>query len=98
MLCNIGKTDRQLRIGAGIVIIALGVVSGSWWGALGLLPLATGIMRWCPAYAPFGIKTGSADDASPPARAATCMSIRIRDAAEPPASASGDSFTAPASS
>ena len=62
MLCNIGKTDRQLRIGAGIVIIALGVVSGSWWGALGLLPLATGIMRWCPAYAPFGIKTGSADE------------------------------------
>jgi hypothetical protein len=30
-----------------------------WWGLVGILPLATSLMRWCPAYAPFGIDTGA---------------------------------------
>jgi hypothetical protein len=28
-----------------------------WWGLVGLVPLATGTLGWCPAYLPFGIKT-----------------------------------------
>ena len=64
MQCNVGTTDRRLRIVAGVAIIGAGIVFGSWWGVLGLLPLATGILRWCPAYVPLGIKTGCADKAT----------------------------------
>lgn len=57
MKCNVGKTDRTLRIVAGVVIIAAGLYFQSWWGAVGIVPIATGFLRWCPAYLPFGIKT-----------------------------------------
>jgi len=39
------------------VIIGLGVVSGSWWGAVGLVPLLTAALRWCPLYIPMGLST-----------------------------------------
>jgi hypothetical protein len=55
---NIGGADRVVRIVAGLVIIGTGLAMKSWWGAIGLLPLATGLIRWCPAYLPFGISTG----------------------------------------
>lgn len=54
---NIGKTDRTIRIVAGCIIIAAGVVAGSWWGIIGIVPIATAFLRWCPAYLPFGIST-----------------------------------------
>ncbi|MCS6808941.1 MAG: DUF2892 domain-containing protein [Bacteroidota bacterium] len=54
---NIGQTDRILRIIFGLAIIAVGVYVQSWWGAIGLIPLATAIIRWCPLYAPLGIST-----------------------------------------
>lgn len=58
MNCNVGGVDRILRIVAGLVILALGVVGPlGWWGLVGLVPLATGLMRWCPAYTIFGIRT-----------------------------------------
>jgi len=57
MTRNIGSTDRIIRIVAGLAIIAAGVYFGSWWGAIGLIPLATAAVGWCPAYAPFGIST-----------------------------------------
>jgi len=57
MKCNVGKTDRMLRIGAGIVIVAAGVALHSWWGAIGIVPILTGLIRWCPAYIPLGIST-----------------------------------------
>ena len=57
MKCNVGKTDRMLRIIAGLVIIAAGVALQSWWGAVGIVPLLTGLIRWCPAYVPLGIST-----------------------------------------
>ena len=59
MECNVGKTDRLLRIIAGMAIIAGGVYMQSWWGAIGIVPLFTGIIRWCPAYLPFGISTNN---------------------------------------
>ncbi|QEA12154.1 YgaP family membrane protein [Comamonas flocculans] len=58
MLNNVGGIDRVLRILVGIVLIALaatGVVG--WWGYLGVLPLATGLFRFCPAYGLLGIRT-----------------------------------------
>lgn len=57
MQCNIGKTDRTIRVTLGLAILALGVFFGSWWGLIGLVPLMTGVARWCPLYAPFHIST-----------------------------------------
>lgn len=47
---NVGSTDRVIRIVIGLVIVALGLIYGSWWGLLGLVPLATAMVGWCPAY------------------------------------------------
>jgi hypothetical protein len=57
MKCNVGKTDRIMRIIVGLGIIGFGVATQSWIGAIGLVPLLTGIIRWCPAYVPFKIST-----------------------------------------
>lgn len=58
---NVGNKDRTIRIAAGIGIIAVGAYMGSWWAALGIVPIATALMRWCPAYIPLGITTCEAD-------------------------------------
>jgi hypothetical protein len=54
---NVGKTDRILRVVAGLAIIGTGVAMQSWWGAIGIVPLATAAMGWCPAYIPFGFSS-----------------------------------------
>jgi hypothetical protein len=54
---NIGSVDRWVRIVLGIAIIVVGVVMKSWWGVIGLLPLVTALVGWCPAYLPFRITT-----------------------------------------
>lgn len=54
---NVGSTDRILRYILGIVILALGFYFKSWWGVIGLVPLLTASIGWCPAYAPFKIST-----------------------------------------
>lgn len=57
MKCNMGSTDRILRAVIGIAIISWGLATKSWLGALGLIPLGTAAVRWCPAYVPFRIRT-----------------------------------------
>lgn len=57
MKANVGGIDKALRIIAGLGIIGAGVYMGSWWGAVGLVPLVTGLINFCPAYAIFGLKT-----------------------------------------
>lgn len=57
MKANIGSTDRMLRIIAGIVILGLGVYFQSLWGVIGLVPLFTGLFRFCPLYTMFGMNT-----------------------------------------
>lgn len=54
---NVGNIDRLIRIIIGIVIIAFGVYYKSWWGLIGLLPIFTGAIRFCPLYVPFRIHT-----------------------------------------
>ncbi len=54
---NVGKTDRIIRVIAGLAIIGAGVSMQSWWGAIGVIPLATAALGWCPAYIPFGISS-----------------------------------------
>jgi len=57
MKCNVGKTDRIVRIVAGLAILIAGWVYGSWWGLVGLLLIGTAVIRFCPAYLPLGIST-----------------------------------------
>lgn len=54
---NVGGADRVVRIVVGLGIIAAGVYFKSWWGAIGVVPLFTAMIGWCPAYLPFGITT-----------------------------------------
>ncbi len=57
-LFNEGMADRLIRIIVGIIVIALVFVGPQTpWGWLGLLPLITGLVGWCPAYTLFGIRT-----------------------------------------
>jgi hypothetical protein len=58
MSVNIGKSDRLLRITAGLVLMALaatGTVGA--WGYVGIVPLLTGLFRFCPAYTLLGMNT-----------------------------------------
>ena len=60
MSANVGGIDRVVRIVAGLAILSLFVVlegNARWWAAIGLVPLATGVIGWCPAYLPFGLST-----------------------------------------
>jgi hypothetical protein len=57
MTCNIGKTDKVVRIVIGLVIAVLGIAFKSWWGLLAVLPLGTTAVGWCPVYVPFKIST-----------------------------------------
>lgn len=57
MKCNVGKIDKILRLVLGLAIIAVGLYFKSWWGAIGIVPIATGLCGNCPLYAPFGIST-----------------------------------------
>jgi hypothetical protein len=58
MKTNIGTIDRGLRVVAGLLLIGLslsGVIG--MWSWIGLVPLATGIFRFCPVYTLLGFKT-----------------------------------------
>ncbi|HBH36719.1 MAG TPA: DUF2892 domain-containing protein [Gammaproteobacteria bacterium] len=59
MMKNVGTIDRTIRIIAGIAIIGAGLYYQNWWGAIGAVPLLTGVMGWCPPYALFGWNTCS---------------------------------------
>ena len=56
---NVGNVDRMIRILLGLVIIALGFYFNSWLGAIGIIPLFTATVGWCPLYLPFGLSTCS---------------------------------------
>lgn len=60
MTSNVGGLDRGVRIAGGLVLIALTLTDAIGpWGWLGVVPLATGAIGWCPPYALFGINTCS---------------------------------------
>lgn len=55
---NIGNLDRLLRIAIGLVLMALAAThTVGWWGWLGVIPLLTGLIRFCPLYPLLGIRT-----------------------------------------
>lgn len=58
MKINVGSVDRALRIIAGLVLIGLAATGTiGAWGWIGVMPLLTGIFKFCPAYAIFGMNT-----------------------------------------
>jgi hypothetical protein len=54
---NVGSADRVIRIVLGLAIIIIGIVMHSWWGLIGLLPVATGLVRFCGLYPLMGWNT-----------------------------------------
>lgn len=62
---NVGTFDRIIRVTVGLALVAaslLGFIGA--WGWIGLIPLATGLFRFCPAYLPFGLNTCPAPKAA----------------------------------
>jgi hypothetical protein len=61
-MANVCGIDKTLRIVVGVVVLALTFVGPLTetlypWGLIGLVPLVTGLMGWCPAYLIFGFKS-----------------------------------------
>ena len=58
MAKNVGGLDKGLRIVAGLALLGLGAFGPlGWWGAIGIVPLATGVMGNCPLYSLLGLNT-----------------------------------------
>jgi hypothetical protein len=57
MKSNMGKADKVIRIVVGLAIVAAGIYFKTWWGLVGIIPIFTAIINWCPLYFPFGIST-----------------------------------------
>jgi hypothetical protein len=58
MNANVGTLDRTIRILLGLALLALAALGKIGpWGYLGLVPLATGLFRFCPAYKLLGVRT-----------------------------------------
>ncbi|MGL4396405.1 MAG: YgaP family membrane protein [Hyphomicrobium sp.] len=66
MTTNMSNFDRALRLIVGILLVALALglhdagnapQSAIWWGWIGIIPLATAFLGWCPLYRLLGIST-----------------------------------------
>lgn len=57
MSANVGSIDRIIRILAGIALIAWALMGGPVWAWIGIVPLATGLFKFCPAYSLLGINS-----------------------------------------
>lgn len=57
MSCNVGSIDRIIRILAGLALIAWALMGGPVWAWIGVVPLATGVFKLCPAYSLLGLNT-----------------------------------------
>jgi hypothetical protein len=57
MLKNVGSPDRIIRVILGAGLIITGLVLQSWWGLIGIIPLATAGLSFCPLYTIIGLTT-----------------------------------------
>lgn len=58
---NMGSIDRVIRALVGVALIVWGVLAQNWWGAIGIIPLFTATIGWCPVYLPFGLNSCKTD-------------------------------------
>jgi hypothetical protein len=54
---NVGRMDASIRVVVGFIIIVLGMVYQSWWGAIGLVFILTAYLNFCPLYPLLKINT-----------------------------------------
>lgn len=54
---NVGNLDRILRLILGLAVLGLGFYFKTWWGALGLIFVITGLVRFCPIWGACRINT-----------------------------------------
>ncbi|KXK48080.1 MAG: hypothetical protein UZ05_CHB002002125 [Chlorobi bacterium OLB5] len=59
MKANVGSPDKVIRIVLGAVIIGAGFYFKSWFGLIGIVPLLTALMNFCPLYSIIGVNTCS---------------------------------------
>lgn len=60
MKTNVGGIDKAVRIIAGLALLSLIFIldgNARWWGLIGIVPLLTGTLGWCPAYKLLGINS-----------------------------------------
>ncbi len=57
MKANVGGVDRILRIGLGLALVAWAALGGPVWAWIGVVPLATGLVKFCPLYPLLGMST-----------------------------------------
>jgi len=57
MKLNVGGIDRVLRIAAGLGLVGWAAMGGPVWAWIGVVPLATGAIGWCPVYPLLGMNT-----------------------------------------
>ncbi len=57
-----GQTDRIIRAVIGAAIILIGLITHSWWGAVGLVPLLTSLAGFCPLYTVLNISTCASNE------------------------------------
>ncbi|MDX1252648.1 MAG: DUF2892 domain-containing protein [Gammaproteobacteria bacterium] len=59
---NVGNIDRTVRIVAGLGLISLVFIGPQTpWGWIGIVPILTALIGWCPAYSLLGVNTSPAD-------------------------------------
>ena len=58
---NVGNVDRTIRIVVGVALIVWASTGGPTWAYVGIVPLITGLFRYCPAYSLFGCKSCQSD-------------------------------------
>jgi hypothetical protein len=54
---DVGTADRIIRIAAGLFLLFQAGINGHMWGYIGIVPLLTGTVGWCPLYSMLGIST-----------------------------------------
>lgn len=56
---NVGNIDQAIRMIAGIALIIFAVVTNNWWGLIGIVPIITSVIGYCPVYSLFKISSVS---------------------------------------
>ena len=54
---NVGSTDKIIRYILGVLIIGAGIMYNSWWGIIGIVPIFTATLGWCPLYKLFNVSS-----------------------------------------
>lgn len=63
MKSNVGGIDKVARIVVGVVLVSIGIFGiGTPWTFIGIVPLLTGLVGWCPLYTILGINSCNKKD------------------------------------